>query len=235
MKILDCEQRSEEWFRARLGIPTASEFGAVLGGGRGAEAAKARRTYMYTLAGERMTEAPAEDFDTGAMRRGRAMEPAVRAMYELMADETVRSVGFIRIERPAGAVGASPDGLVGEDGLLEIKTIIPRLLIPLLLHESPEGRAEALRAKHRPQVQGQLWISGREWCDLMLYWPRMPPLIQRIDRDERYIASLAEGVDRFNLELASLVETLRNFGTAGYDPAERLADVTDLVSGPPAF
>ena len=111
----------------------------------------------------------------------------------------------------------------------------PRLLIPLLL--DPGEREEKLDAMHRAQVMGQLAVSEREWCDLVVYaHVRLPVVIHRIYRDEKYIGWLWEALARFNAELDSLVETIRAYGTVGFDPDARLGDVTDLgLDSPPAF
>ena len=225
MEIFACEQGSPEWFALRAGIPTASEFAAVLAQGRGGGPSKTRRTYMLKLAGERIMGEPAEGVTNAHLDRGIAMEPEARAFYSFVTDHTVGPVGFIKSE--AGC-GCSPDGLIGDDGMLEIKTSLPHLLADLLLADQfPPG--------HKAQVQGQLWIAEREWCDLIVYWPKMPVFIKRAHRDEKYIDDLARAVEQFQEELDSVVAALRAHGTPTFDPAPALVDATDLASAKPVF
>ena len=197
-EILTMEQGTDEWHAARLGIPTASSFSAILASGRGGSPSKTRQTYLYKLAGERLTGQPAENFTTPAMERGHALEAEARALYEFSEGGTVEQVGFMRNHR----AGASPDGLVGDDGLLEIKTCAAHILI---------GHIEANRPppEHAAQVAGQMWVAERAWCDLYLYCPGLPPFRSRITRDDEYIDNvLAPGVQRFNDDLDALVARL---------------------------
>lgn len=190
MEILNCDQGSAEWFAARAGIPTASQFGTVMAKGEG----KTRRTYMLKLAGELLTGEPMDSFTNKHMERGHEMEPEARRFYAFQNDVEPELVGFIR----NGKKGASPDSLVGKDGLLEIKTKLPHLLLDVILKDS-------FPAEHRAQCQGQLWIAEREWIDLVCYWPKMPAHIVRAYRDEPYIKQISEAVDQFNDELAEIV------------------------------
>ena len=203
MEILDFDQRSPEWFAARSGIPTSSEFATVMAKGRDGES-KTRRTYMLKLAGEILTGEPMENYTNQHMERGRIMEGEARAFYAFMADAEPLPVGFIR----NGDKGASPDALLGDDGLLEIKTKMPHLLIDLISKDE-------FPPEHKAQCQGQLWVSERKWLDLVVYWPKLPLFVKRVTRDEPYIARLATEVDRFNNELRQLVECVRKFERAG--------------------
>lgn len=200
MQIIDCAQGTEEWFRARAGIPTASEFSTVMASGRGGGESKTRRSYMLKLAGEILTGEPMERYTNAAMERGHAMEDEARSAYAFLKDMEPVQVGFI----VNGQKGYSPDSLIGEDGLLEIKTAAPHILIDKLLSGefSPE---------HKAQCQGGLWVAEREWIDLVTYWPKLPPLIVRAYRDEVYIAGLAKAVAQFNEELAEVVERIRRY------------------------
>lgn len=190
------EQGTEEWFQARMGMPTASEFQCLLAKGRGGGESKGRKTYLYKLAGERISGKPMEHYSNGYLERGHAMEDEARALYELTAECDVKRVGFVRND--LFRAGASPDGFVGDDGLIEIKTKAPHLQLELL--ESGE-----LPGEHRAQCQGAMWVSGRQWVDFVSYFTGMPPFILRVDRDERYIAELAVAVKEFNEELDALV------------------------------
>jgi len=194
VEVIEVEQGTPEWFAARLGIPTASEFKTVLAGGKGLT----RATYMRKLAGEVLTGEPAESYSNAAMERGKAMEPEARMAYSLLKDVEVHEVGFILNH----GAGCSPDGLIGDDGGLEIKTKAPHLLIECLDRDD-------IPPEHRAQVQGALWITGRRWWDFVAYWPGLPLFIVREYRDEDYIANLAQEVKTFNAQLARMVEKLR--------------------------
>ena len=200
MEIHEVEQGSPDWFALRLGIPTASEFSTVLAKGKGGGESKTRRTYLLKLAGERLTGEPMDSYSNGHMERGKVMESEARAAYAFMRDADPELVGFIR----NGDVGASPDSLVG-DGMLEIKTALPHILIDKLLRDE-------FPPEHKAQCQGQLWVAEREWVDLAIYWPGLPLFVKRAHRDEKYIKELSEAVARFNAELAAMVEKVRGYG-----------------------
>ena len=143
------EQNSEEWHRVRLGLPTASTFSQLLAKGEG----KSRRALMRRLAGEIITGEPGETFRSSSMDRGHEMESEARAFYSLMADNEPRLVGFVRNE----IAGCSPDALIGEDGVLEIKTAKPEVLIEIMERDTfpPEhvaqttlGAAELVQQAH---------------------------------------------------------------------------------------
>lgn len=197
MQIFNCEQGSEEWFRVRAGIPTASMFKAILAKGEG----KTRRTYMLKLAAEIITGEPGDGFSTADTERGHIMEPEARNFYAFQKDVEPELVGFIR----NGQKGCSPDGLIGSDGALEIKTKKPPLMIECLLKDE-------FPAEHKAQCQGVLWVAEREWIDICVYYPKLPPFIKRAYRDELYIAAMSKAVDDFNAELADLVEQVRRIG-----------------------
>lgn len=201
MQIFDnIEQNTPEWFEARRGIPTASAFGKILAKGEG----KTRRTYMMQLAGEIITEKPDQSFTGNEhTERGHEFEPEARDLYAFQTGAELKRVAFIR----NGRVGCSPDSLIGEDGGAEIKTKLPHLLAEVIL----SGEVPNV---HIPQVQGTLWITKREWWDVVIYWPNMPLFVKRVHRDERYIQTLATEIDRFNAELDEVVAKIRARGEA---------------------
>ena len=202
-EIIDCVQGTPEWKAARAGVITASEFSTVLATGRGGGESKVRRTYMMKLAGEILTGEPADSYSNGHMERGHALEDEARQTYAFLADAEPQQVGFIK----RGRVGYSPDGLVGEKGLVEIKTKLPHLMIEILL-------ADKFPADHVAQCQGGLWVSDREWLDIVCYYPKMPVFIKKTYRDELFINRLAQEVDLFQEELDELVEKIRRYGKA---------------------
>lgn len=203
LQVFDCPQGSTEWYAARAGIPTASEFATVMAKGRGGADSKTRRTYMLKLIGERLTGQPMESYTNAHMERGKAMEDEARDLYAMVRETTPTRVGFLR----RGDAGASPDSLIGADGLVEIKTRLAHLQIEVLL-------ANRLPPEHVAQVQGQLWISGRAWCDFVSYWPGLPLFVTRVPRDEIYIATIKAEVEEFLTEMAALTERVKNYRAA---------------------
>ncbi len=195
--VEECPQGSDLWRSVRLGIPTASRFSDVLAKGQGIT----RRKYLYQLAGEILTGEPADTYSNAHMERGQAQEPEARKLYQFTNGGDIQQVGFIR----RGNAGASPDSLVNDDGMLEVKTRLAHLQVECLLSDKPPSENIA-------QAQGQLWIAERAWVDLTSYCPSLPLAVWRIHRDEAYIANLAEEVERFNAELSALVERIRNLG-----------------------
>jgi YqaJ-like recombinase protein len=198
IEIFECEQGSPEWFSVRLGMPTASEFATLLSTGRGGGESKTRRTYLYKLAGERITGTPMESYTNKYMERGKALEPEARDYYQFLTNSKLQRVGFIKNTNK----GCSPDSLIGNDGMLEVKTEAPHLLIERL-------ETDKLPDDHYAQLQGNLWVSEREWIDALIYFPGMPASLKRVFRSDEYIKNLAIAVDKFNDELDSLVERIK--------------------------
>lgn len=200
MEIIHCEQGTALWLQARAGIPTASMFATVLANGRGGGESKNRATYMRKLVGEIITGDPMDSYSNDHMERGKAMEAEARDLYAFQQMVDPVQVGFIR----SGQKGCSPDSLIGDDGMCEVKTKLPHLQIEVL-------ERGTLPPEHKAQCQGNLWVAEREWIDFVSYWPKMPLFVRRVYRDEEYIAALSESVDLFNAELAALVERVRAF------------------------
>ena len=190
-EIFDCEQGTPDWFEARRGVVTASRFSDVLAKGQGIT----RRKYLLTLAGEAITGECAESFSNAHMERGHVMEADARNLYAFAHDVEPQFVGFMR----RGRVGASPDSLIGENGMLEIKSKLPHIQLDVL----EKGK---LPSEHVAQVQGQLWIAGRDWCDFVSYWPRLPLFCIRVERDDKYIETLSQAVADFVGELDTYIE-----------------------------
>jgi len=200
-EIITCEQGSLQWFEARKGIPTASEFETLMKRLKSGKTSDTRRAYMLQLAGERLTGEPPEGFGSIYTDRGKALEPRARDLYAMWANVDPVQVGFIR----NGDTGCSPDSLVGNDGMLEIKTKKPGLLIDAIL-------SDTFLDEHKAQCQGGLWIAEREWIDLLVFWPGLPPFSKRAYRDEEYIKALAAEVATFNEEVAEVVAKVQAYG-----------------------
>lgn len=200
VEIINCEQNSPEWFEARRGLPTASNFAAILAKGEG----KMRRTYMLKLAGEVITGELAESFSNEHTERGHAMEDEARDLYAFETGAELQRVGFVRNTGiiPGRVIGCSPDSLMGDDGGLEIKTKLPHLLIDVILKDK-------FPAEHYAQVQGTLWVTGRTWWDLVVYYRGIPQFRKRAYRDEKYIDTLAATVREFTDELDATVKQIK--------------------------
>lgn len=199
IEIFDVEQGSEPWFQCRKGLATASEFATVMAKGKDGGASVTRKKYLYKLAGEIISGEPASDgYANGNMERGKIMEEEAADFYGFTRDVELVRVGFMR----NGSKGASPDRLIGKNGLLQVKTSLPHILIELLLKDQ-------FPIEHMAQCQGELWVSEREWLDLIVYWPNVPKLVKRITRDDKYIATMSAAVDLFNSELADVVGRVR--------------------------
>lgn len=203
LQIFNCEQGTPEWYAARAGIPTASEFDTVMAKGRGGGDSKTRRTYMLKLIGERLTKEPMWSYSNEHMERGKVMESEARDLYQMIAEVECEQVGFLR----RGDAGCSPDSLVGADGMLEIKTKLPHLQLDCILYDE-------LPSEHRAQCQGQLWIAEREWVDFVSYWPGLPLFAKRVYRDEEYIKKLAEAVRVFNAEMEETIAKVQQYRRA---------------------
>ena len=201
LKIFDVDQGSIDWFKARLGVITASEFQTLLVKGKGDDGESVgQRTYMLTLIGERMTGLPQMSFSNDHMERGKQMEDEARDAYALITDADPVRVGFML----RGEIGCSPDSLIGEDGMLEIKTKLPHHHLAVLL-------ADEVPAEHMAQLQGQLLVSGRQWVDFVSYWPGLPIFIKRVHRDEPYLAVLRAAIEKFAKRLARTHEQILSY------------------------
>jgi hypothetical protein len=193
VRIIECEQGSPEWLQARLGVPSASSYAKLITStGKASTQADA---YINQLVAERLTGEPTFFQVTDPMQRGMDLEPEARASYEAQTGNLVMQVGFLMHDTLQA--GASPDGLIGEDGGLEIKCPSGHTHVEYL-------RGGGLPVKYFQQVQGCLWISGRDWWDFMSYHPRMEPLIIRVNRDDKFIKALEGAVT----EAVKIIEQL---------------------------
>jgi hypothetical protein len=184
---VDCEQGSAEWFAARLGIPTASQFSRIITP-KTMKLSDSSVGYMHELIAEQLLGQAMDDGSSiGFMQRGELLERKAVEFYELQRDVETEKVGFVL--RDDRRVGCSPDRFVGADGLLEIKCPKASNHIGYLLDAEGIG--------YRAQVQGQLWITGRAWVDTLSFNPDLPPALVRAYRDDEFITKLAQAVDQF--------------------------------------
>jgi len=181
--IHDIEQRSDEWFSLRAGMPTASEFSKLVTST--GEPSKSMKDYAELLAAEKYAGRPLSSFGGNAStQRGAEMEAEAIMAYEL-AHHEVEPVGLITDDLQR--YGCSPDGLVGTDGLIEIKCLETKAHIKVLLHFAKHKKA---LPKYIQQTQGQIFICEREWCDLFFYHPNLPTLVIRQFPDPGFIRGL---------------------------------------------
>jgi hypothetical protein len=214
MILETADQRSEDWYAARLGKATASRFKDAIATKKQTEKQKkdnlpgdpmqAQLDYLTELVVERLTQQPVQRYATAAMQWGTEQEPAARAAYERVTGISVEETGFVAHD--VLLAGCSPDGLVDWDGLVEIKCPWNTAVhIETLLNGMPD--------EHIPQLQGQMWITGRQWCDFVSYDPRMPAElqlhVQRIQRDPSFIADLEARITSFLQQVGTQVEALR--------------------------
>lgn len=204
MEIFDVEQGSEEWYALRRGIPTASMFKVLMVKN---DTKAGRTTYLHKLVGERLSGENMENFSNAAMEDGKKKEPELLRHYAFVRDCEPMLVGFIREGNAPRFFGCSPDALIGDDGMLEIKRAAPHILIPMRLKALADPNY--FPPEHYAQCQGGMMVSGSQWCDLIVGYPPMKPLIVRTERNEDYIAQLRDAVDLFDLELRRLCDKLK--------------------------
>ena len=199
------EQKSPEWFAARLGKATGSRIAEIVAKTKSGDSAS-RGNYMAQLVIERLTNKQEESYSNDFMDWGNLQEPFARAAYEAATNVLVDEVGMIthpRIEMS----GASPDGLVGDDGLVEIKCPKTATHIETLLSKTVPG-------KYNIQMQWQMACTDRSWCDFVSFDPRMPDVLQmflkRVPRDDALIKTLENEVIKFLKEVDAKLEQLTN-------------------------
>lgn len=199
------DQRSEEWFSARLGRVTASKVKDVMAKGRGGAPSATRQNYMMQLLCERLTGKRDEGFTSAAMQRGTDLEPIARSAYEFNAGVMTVETGLVIHPRIDG-FGASPDGLVGADGLLEIKCPNTAQHIAVIQSGSHDSAYDW-------QMLAQMACTGREWVDFVSFDDRLPDELQyvcyRFHRDEKRIREMEMAVADFLEELAELERDMR--------------------------
>lgn len=197
------EQGTKEWFAIRLGKVTASRVGEVCAKTRTGYSAQ-RANYMLELLCERLTGNKEDKYVTAAMQRGIELEPFARVEYEIQSKNVVTKAGFYN-HPTIQASGASPDGLIGDDGLIEIKCPNSSTHVQFLQSGKPDK-------KYIMQMQWQMACTGRKWCDFVSYDDRFPDNLAyrciRINRDEEAIVEIEKEVLLFLDELQELENTL---------------------------
>lgn len=210
------EQGSDAWLQERCGIPTASNFDKVMAG----KTTIGRQDYLWTLALERINGKPFETYKSKDMERGNELEPTARMRYMLKTKQVVEESPFVK--HPTLEAGASPDGLVGEDGLVEFKAPKRHNHGHVLKRTkwtnddgTPVASLQQIPSAYRWQVVGQQACTGRQWTDFASFSDEFPANaafgIVRYNRDEDDIAALEAGIKAFNKELDELVEFITNY------------------------
>ncbi|RVG08576.1 exonuclease [Sinorhizobium meliloti] len=212
-------QGSAEWHQLRLGKVTASRVADVIAKAQKGGYLATRANYAAQLITERLTGQPTEGFTNAAMQWGTDMEPEARSAYEYYRAEEVEQVAFV-LHPTIGDAGASPDGLVGPDGLVEIKCPTTATHIETLT-------GKAAPAKYITQMQWQMACTGRKWCDFVSYDPRLPEAMRffcvRVERNDEIITELEAEVVKFLGEVRSKVDELKRIYEPGMaDPATEL-------------
>ena len=203
MKIVNVVQGSHEWLMARLGKPTASRFDSIMTPST-RKYSKSARSLRNRLLAEEVLGYPLDDVNNEWTHRGTSMEAEAVAWYEFQREVQVERVGFVL--RDDERVGASPDGLVGTDGGLEIKCFSAPRHVECLLGDDPAPLT---------QVQGCMWICQRQWWDVLAYNPSFPPVLIRVQRDEQFVADLDAAVGKFLVDLDNARRKLHGFGPVG--------------------
>lgn len=197
-------QRDPDWFAMRAGKITGSRFGDLMAMTKSGPSTS-RRNLIATLAIERITGACVDTFQNDAMRRGIELEAQARAAYEAHTGEIVDEAAFIQ-HPTLSYIGVSPDGLLGDDGMVELKC-------PAAMAKHSDALLTGSHAtEYHWQIQGQLWVAGRQWVDVVSYDPRYPDglqlAIKRIERDDKEIAKLEAACIEANREIEELVSKM---------------------------
>jgi hypothetical protein len=199
--IDDSIQGSPEWLQSRVGLVTASNFADILAKGQG----KTRKSYLLRIAGERLSGVPYSGYRNKHMDRGNEDEPVSCLSYEAKTGNLVQKIGFIRFADLL--CGCSPDGLIDDDGGLEMKNVIPSVQVETW--ERGEYPSE-----HKPQIMGNLWITGRKYWDFVSHSEdikdeSLRTYIYRVVRDEEYIKNLEAEVIKFLGDVESMLLALK--------------------------
>lgn len=197
MKVFDFEQCSPRWFQVRKGIPTSSEFGKIITC-TGKQSAQ-REKYMYRLAGERLGGIVEEGYQSFAMIRGKEKEEEAKNLYELIRGP-IQKVGFCLSD--CGRFGASSDGLIGKDGVFELKCPEIQTHVGYMLNK------DEVPGDYFQQTQGEIFVTGRDYVEFMSYYPGLPPLIIREEAHKPFQRLLEGELELFCDELDALVKEL---------------------------
>lgn len=193
----DIEQGSDEWHALRRGRLTASAIGALITPTGKVANNGTSRTHLFKLLAERLTDTTDPSFSNDDMQRGHLLEPYARDLYSRHF-APVRECGFVLAQLPGAELGYSPDGLVGDDGLIEIKSRLAKHHLAAML-------AGGMPSEYILQVQTGLAVTGRAWCDFISYTPGLPLFVHRCQRDEELIEAITAAAIAAERQIAALL------------------------------
>jgi len=206
MIFVNCEQGTPEWFAARAGVITASKFADAVSTLKGGAPSQVSKDYAYKVAIERIYGETTEDtYVTWEMRRGTELEPLARIAYEARTGNLAEESGIVLTDDRI--FGYSTDGFVDDDGLIEIKC-------PNSARKLVEMWETGDISEYEHQIQGGLWITGRKWCDFIMYAPQLEPVgkqlfVKRIERDDDLIEGMETKLWEFARRVQSHVDNLK--------------------------
>lgn len=200
----DVKQGEDDWHALRLGIPTGSQFSRIVT--PTGKLSESRHKLMSELIAERCIGQAAESFTSAAMERGQGMEGEAVAHYAAKRRMDPVKVGFVT--NVARTVGVSPDRLLGDEELLEVKCPKPENHMAYLLSTVDAVKRKSVAQEYKPQVQGQLWLTGRKRCVTLSYCPGFPSAVLESERDDKYIELLAKEINFFSVELERIWKEL---------------------------
>lgn len=204
--LIECQQGTPEWFAARAGVITASKFADAVGKLKNGNPSQASKDYAYKVAVEIIYGQTTEDtYQTFEMRRGTELEPIARMVYERTTGNMAEESGLVLTEDRR--FGYSTDGFVDSDGLIEIKC-------PNSARKIVEIWESGDLSEYIHQMQGGMWITGRKWCDFIMYAPQLEPVgkqlfVKRIERDDDFIEQMEIDLMEFKAQVDRHVETLK--------------------------
>ena len=201
MKIYNFEQRTEDWYNIRKGKMTASNAETIIANGKGLE------TYIYNLMAEYYSSAEKENYINADMQRGIDLEPEAKIEFQFYTGLDIKEVGCVELNE---YILASPDGLIGDDGLIEIKCPNDSIYFKLVLNDN-------IKPEYIAQMQMQMYVTDRLYCYFVSYNPNFEKslYIKRINRDEEMIEKLKKGLERGTQLIKEIKENFRKVGTNG--------------------
>ena len=201
MKIHNFEQRTDEWYAIRKGKMTASNAETIIANGKGLE------TYIYNLMAEYYSSAEKENYINADMQRGIDLEPEAKIEFQFYTGLDIKEVGCVELNE---YILASPDGLIGDDGLIEIKCPNDSIYFKLLLNDN-------IKPEYIAQMQMQMYVTDRQYCYFVSYNPNFEKslYIKKINRDEEMIDKLKKGLERGTQLIKEIKENFRKVGTNG--------------------
>lgn len=200
MITIDCEQNTPEWAAIRTKLPTASNFHKIIT--TKGKPSEQKEKYMYQLAGESITGVPEPTYQSLSMLRGIEMEDEAREYYSFLTGQEVQRVGFCLQDKNGVKYGCSPDGLIGDDGIVEIKCPSLAVHVEYLL-------GNKLPTAYFQQVHGEILCTERKWNDFFSYYPGMKPFLLRVYPDQPFLQALSVELEIFSKDLKEIIERIR--------------------------